>query len=559
MLDRERAFLAALSVALTASALGCGGKTSLDQVCTSNRDCPVNSNCVTGRCAPKKLRPSTGCRKDDECGSGKWCDIATGQCKAIFSMSGEPDAESPMSRDAGENTDPPDTGVHPADAADASSIPLDAMTPLDATTPPPDSGMMCTQDPQCAPPGRICEGGRCVNGCTIDATRCGAGTVCNTTTGRCDMVSPGCRMDSECGSPARVCEATQCVPGCGQPGGIQCSGATPRCNTATGRCVAPPPCTQDTECSAPTPICVSMRCVARCDGPSGVPCSGGTVCNPANGRCLPGQLNMGDACTIDTQCASRFCLGLTVAMMPRRICSDPCGRTSDCSLRFNCASVGGMGFCLHESVFSPPRSFSVPPGGACSMASNSCQSGWCNTADSRCMSTCSRPADCSPADGSNCFTYAHAVTGGTAYDNLCYQPATGGGIGASCRADGDCRSGVCSGATMTCARHCCSASDCGANETCAVYGISPTTGVKICVPRSPTAGGLGFGATCTMPSDCRSEVCAPIRPADMMSPRQCSSTCCRNTDCTSVLGAGAVCRPFNGPIANTLVGVCIPG
>jgi hypothetical protein len=271
---------------------------------------------------------------------------------------------------------------------------------------------------------------------------------------------------------------------------------------------------------------------------------------------LPTNLPLGASCTFNPQCVSGTCLAVTLGTTSVQVCTNPCGRSADCPLHFTCANVSGMGFCFGESAYPAPQpSFVTAAGGACSSTSNTCQSGWCNTAADQCLEDCSRPADCG---GPDCTTYAQMTAAGTTYEHLCFPP-TGGGAptGTPCLADTDCMSGICDRYQGACGVQCCTDLDCAPAESCVVYDLDPTTPVKLCAPRSTGAGSGALGASCTQPSDCESEVCAPTDPANASSPRKCSTTCCTHADCAA-LPLGGSCEAFAGPISNTLLGACVP-
>lgn len=586
-MSRRLGFAALFALALTSA--GCSSSSSPGGPCQSNRDCVRGESCVAGTCEPSSTQKPQ-CTSDLECPLDQYCDLAEKACKAVVLV--------PMDGSTG--------------GADAGSDPGDAADPLvDAGPPGPDSGVpvscvtdtecggapavicqanlcvpgcaapngltctggqvcnaanghcedptpQCAGDQECGAPAQICENSTCVAGCSANPALCTMGQVCNTNTGRCVTTPTSCATDPECGPPALVCESTQCVPGCASAGGVQCSGATSMCNPSTGRCEAPPgpaPCTLDADCGVATEICVNQLCATRCDAAGGA-CPGSDVCNATSGRCLPGALVMGADCTLDAQCSTGLCLGLTIGTTTYDRCSEPCAASSNCPLDFACTLVSGMGFCLGETLFGPPpATFDTPSGGACSTTTNTCQSGWCNTGTNQCIETCSRTGDCA-SYGNVCWAYEQTGTT-TTWDNICYDPGTGAAVGAACTTNDDCRSGICNRYRSTCATQCCGEADCGAGESCSTYDMDATTPQKICVPRSATAGTGGYGAPCTVATDCESETCVPVDPTLMNSPMVCSTVCCRDQDC-SVLPQGGTCVPFGGPITGTLIGACVP-
>lgn len=565
--------LRALLGLLLAWSFSCGGGAA--GTCESARDCERGQICVSGAC--QTLDPIVLCTGDDACEADQFCD-ADGVCKArtgggLDATVSAPDASPEPDATAGEDAQA-DAGFDEdaAPGADAvigadAVVGADALAGADAVAAPdalPGDAGGCTQDNQCGtPPADICDNGRCARGCGVaGGITCGGGNVCDTTTGHCVPVVTTCSADSQCmpAPPARVCESSQCVPGCGQAGGLVCSGSTPQCNTTTGRCEAIPPCTLDSQCMSADQICLNGTCTLRCDRAGAASCGANNVCNTTTGRCIPGNLALGADCTLDAQCQSLLCLGVTIGGMNREICSQPCGASSHCPLDFNCLYLSGMNFCLGEALFNPPATFNVAAPGACMTGNIQCQSGWCNTQLNQCIETCSREQDCA-AFGGSCFTYTQAGTTGNSYDHLCLQQA-GSPVGNACTTNANCASGVCSRYTNTCAAHCCSDADCPTAQSCGLYDLDVATGeiVKICGPRTPGAGNQPLGATCTDANQCESEICVTRSLSDPMGPSQCSTFCCRHSDCSAF--PNGRCEVFGGPTVgpvSTIVGACVNG
>jgi hypothetical protein len=575
---RRGALTAAFLVIGALALAGCSGSGA--GACQSNRDCVTGETCISGTC---QVLQRQGCQNDEQCALGEYCDLNTHACLPITSV--EPDAGVTPS-DAGTSTTARDGGVGRDSGTGLCSVDSDCGTPPvdicvallcvtgceqpdglpctgglvcdSATGHCIDPNVNCQQDVDCNPPTQICVNNACVFGCGLDTTLCQGGQICDTTTGRCVTVQTSCTQDSECSPPMTVCESSQCVPGCGQPGGIQCSGATPFCEATTGRCTAnnPNACQLDTDCTNPNEICVNNACTLRCDAPGSAGCVAPQVCNTTSGRCVQGNLPLGGTCAADLECASGFCLGLTINMTSVSVCTTPCGATSQCPLDFTCGEVSGMSFCLSETITTPPATWDTRSGGACSTTTNTCQSGWCNTGQNQCIETCSRNADCA-SFGGNCWVYEQSGTGGASFDSLCFDPGSGSATGAACSQNAGCRSGICSRYSSTCAQHCCSDADCPASQNCDFYDLDASHIAKICINKDPTSGSAALGASCTSWNQCDSEVCIPTDPAVMNSPQKCSTLCCRESDCNIIPGGGK-CRPAEGPITGTIVGVCIP-
>jgi hypothetical protein len=109
---------------------------------------------------------------------------------------------------------------------------------------------------------------------------------------------------------------------------------------------------------------------------------------------------------------------------------------------------------------------------------------------------------------------------------------------------------------MVCAKHCCSEADCDAGETCDGYGPGGTSVVKICRPKRQNPGMLAYADSCTSHGECESEACASLTPAGGF-PKQCSTTCCEDSDCAVVPGTTR-CYPFDFTIPGSSIGYCIP-
>lgn len=326
-------------------------------------------------------------------------------------------------------------------------------------------------------------------------------------------------------------------------------GFVPEAGADTGIDAGPMTCSIDAECRDATKICESNTCVPRCDAPGGA-CAGTDVCSPATGRCLPGDLELGTMCSLNGQCQTGLCLGIT-GQRPLSFCSEACGSTSDCPLGMGCRALSQMSFCVPGYIQDPPVPFSEPSGGMCTEA-NPCQSQVCNTTDSVCVERCSRDSDCG-GFGDNCWLWVQA---GPVYGQLCIdQP--GSAAGAACTADANCASGLCSRYTNTCSALCCTDFDCPVGETCGVYDHDAANLTKICRPVTAGNGGRNLGESCTTNLDCVTDVCVPEDDANPNGPKVCSTTCCIDEDCDA-LPSGGRCWPMRGPLMGTLVGTCLP-
>jgi hypothetical protein len=445
-----------------------------------------------------------------------------------------------------------------------------------------DSGLTksgtCRSNRDC-PSTMACISGQCQANaasthCRTDEA-CGTASFCDVTDGLCKPVLASSMDDRtpDAGAPTTGSTDSGSVTTDSPDTG---AGAAPDATPSAIDATAPPPtdagepapmdasappmdaATPPIDASAP-PVDASTPPMDASAGPMDAAASQPDAAAPPDSGPAPPSLELGASCASDDQCISGICLAFTIGTASLQVCTTGCARGGDCPLHSSCTDVSGMSFCLGEAVFgSPPPSFATPAGGACTSTMNTCQSGWCNTAQSSCLETCSRPSDCG---GSNCYTYAQTdmstTPATTTYDHLCYSPGTGTADGTPCLADSDCVSGICDRYALKCARQCCSDTDCAPDESCGVYDLDPTTPVKICIARASASGTAPLGVSCAQASDCESEVCVPIDPASASSPKRCSTTCCTDLDCQA-LPSGGACRPFTGPMMGTLIGACVP-
>jgi hypothetical protein len=130
-----------------------------------------------------------------------------------------------------------------------------------------------------------------------------------------------------------------------------------------------------------------------------------------------------------------------------------------------------------------------------------------------CTSPCCTSAEC-PAS----FVCFNGGTGGgyCVPKTLAQRtPPTSGGLlgGATCVANTDCRSGLCTGTPKTCLDTCCALTDCSGSSTCRLKSVSapgPTHDVWVCAPPEPTATKNGGDACSDQGQSCRSDVCIPV-------------------------------------------------
>lgn len=128
----------------------------------------------------------------------------------------------------------------------------------------------------------------------------------------------------------------------------------------------------------------------------------------------------------------------------------------------------------------------------------------------------------------------------------CVDPTANYDLGAPCKVDKECKSGLCAGADAltsalvgaagatdgVCTKTCCTSAQCDPGFVC----YAPGPGGRYCVKGSalgrPTLGSLGPGADCgTDPKRCRSGECVQSI---------CVDTCCSDSDCPTALSCRLV-------------------
>lgn len=295
----------------------------------------------------------------------------------------------------------------------------------------------CTTDADCGAGGTCFAvsgiGSQCVRaagcagasaGCTTDSA-CASGQRCDVASGTCVSSSGAglgapCTVASDCASNVcfgDVCSATcdwlnpaSCGPGfyCNGQATGTCTGAG-LCEpgTAGGGAIGSP-CSANTDCSGL--FCAEGVCTSPCvpggattSCPVGYACQVGTTASC--GSCqMTGQL--GDACSMGTDCATRICVN--------GACSQTCdvASGSDCPAMFMCMANGDSGACVATSGGL---------GAPCNSAAD-CLSAECAQAGSSsfCTRTCDATAPCPRA-------YS-CITTGDGSARIC-QPRSSGGCG----------------------------------------------------------------------------------------------------------------------------------
>lgn len=271
-------------------------------------------------------------------------------------------------------------------------------------------------DPTC-PEGTVESEGRCVeaiDGAVAEclATCSGATPICDSQTGRC----VGCVSDANCSGDTPACSAaTRTCVACTRD--AHCEGDSPKCDVAAEVCVG---CLDTTDCSLPTaPSCNAATatcgvCTSHAD------CARfGATPDCDSGTCV--------ACTAETEalrCGANSCNALTntCTTTPRRsltYCS-ACTSNSECPENAKCARQpsleGGLAFtCLYNAN-------SMPCGAATRPYANTAS----NTTDveGRSVNVCYSSLNACGAvtayfQGRSCSVSSPCPDGGTCDDGTC--------------------------------------------------------------------------------------------------------------------------------------------
>jgi hypothetical protein len=497
--------LAALWSIFTLAA--CNSSPTSGGSCVTNLNCPSGEQCVGGTCVASQV---PGCKNDNACAIGEYCDLADGACKPIEVVGCSTDVECPPDQKCNTLTGVCIKGRRSCtDESQCTSINkhydtsagqcVDCLNQSQCTSPEvclqgdcidPEQNA-CTGDGQCSPPSTICDSGQCVPGCT--PASCPLGNYCNAVTGHCQEGQVTCSGDGECSPPVAICESGQCIPGCAQVGGVQCTGGYV-CNSTNGRCEPAAGCVNDNECGAPAGICEANQCVPGCGQPGGMGCGSGTVCDTGTGRCVTVQ----GPCSIDPDCGPPAGVCELGQCVPG--CSLPggiqCTGGNICNTTTGRCDPGGP-VCTSDANCAPPTTI-------CNLNTGACDPGCATTG-------CLAPEVCNTATG-HCYDPGNMMGG---------QP-----LNASCAANGECQSNVCfdfgGGIGQRCIASCGSSTDCPASFTCYDY-----FGARMCVS-SQLFQGASFatpsGGACSEGGDCHSNFC-PNAPAT------CVETCAEDDDC----------------------------
>jgi len=411
----------------------------------------------------------------------------------------------------------------------------------------------CTIVSDCVPAAR-CDAGTCVARCLTD-TSCNDSNACTvdscSPTGACVNTAVAAGSMGTCaagvcsGAPTNRC--VQCVTN------LQCSGATPLCNTATNVCVgclAVADCNDGNECT--TDSCSSSVC-ARTPLAVGTACTGG-VCNAAQ-ACV-GCIDDGAGTATDTGCRAVVPQCITgIGGSTCQACSDSttggidlgCGAAAPA-----CVSRAGV----NECAPCEDSALGLAVDNGCSGAAPLCA---VSASGNMCVG-CLMSPDCSdgnPCTIEGCMLGMCAITGVEAgMTGMCAAGTIcSGPVGAMPNACVQCVTNAqCSGATAFCtdSNVCgpCTADFGGMGAACS--GATPFCAL--------TGATMGICGRCTSNTDCVGRAGGAV--CDLVS-GSCGTACNVDSDCagTEWCPDSRVCAPkvANGmsvPMAGPANGVC---
>jgi hypothetical protein len=357
----------------------------------------------------------------------------------------------------------------------------------------------------CTVTGRICAYNNC-DTCSADGTCASCLEPYSLSNGQCVSLQPNgalCSAASQCSSnicTGHVCCAYRNCQACAAAGGT-CSA----CDVAnyyldSGRCfvlkVNGATCTGPNQCASGT--CTDTVCCAYANCQT---CAGGTcsACDPMNyylsgGQCLALKVN-GASCSGFNECSSGTCTSTV------------------CCAFDNCRSCAGgtCSACFSGNYLSGNKCFALKATGASCSNSNECTSSICT------RTVCCAYANCLECVGGACSACNTSTTYLKGSQCVALNPN-----GASCLADNECSSGICTD------RVCCAYSNCQAcvGGTCSSCdtAVSYLTHGQ-CVDLKVN------GASCAAPNQCNSHICT-------------GNVCCAYSNCRACVGGRcSACDP----------------
>jgi hypothetical protein len=216
-------------------------------------------------------------------------------------------------------------------------------------------GAPCTQGSDCA--SSTCLAGSCSSTCDwLTPTSCGTGFYCNgqatgtcTGTGLCEPGNAGsgapgsaCHANTDCAGlfcAEGVC-TRPCVPGGAAtscPVGYACQvGSTASCGSCQITGQLGDECSIGTDCASR--ICVGGACSETCDPTSATSCPAMFTCMPqgSSGACVSSTGGLGATCHSSADCLSHQC----AASGSSTFCTRACGSSAPCPRGYACVTTG---------------------------------------------------------------------------------------------------------------------------------------------------------------------------------------------------------------------------
>lgn len=257
------------------------------------------------------------------------------------------------------------------------------------------------------------------------------------------------------------------------------------------------------------------------------------------------------ACDNASDCASGICAqsvgvgrSLYSAAGNAGFCSQPCCTSRDCIPGTVCFAGGqGGNYCVSPAWLGRSRP-GVGTGGAACTTNEECRSGLC--AHGVCADTCCTavdPGQCARGAACGFGDFPGAVTLDRHFGARCGpRPDAGAPGGDPCRADADCRSGVC--IDGSCSEPCHSGADCADGTSC----LLDQQGTDVFAGCLQSSGSEAAGSQCTESATCSGGWCDPHG--------RCTALCFGDDDC--IAGWRCAPRPYLLPTGSYVVLGCGP-
>ena len=407
--------------------------------CLDSSDCPLSHECVEGSCEPSSAPVPSGCTSAADCPSPEYCDLSQGICVECLLDEHCPLGDTCLPSGLCSSTEEPEDDPSTSDPVDPSDL-SDPSEPEESLGADPSDSEVIED---CVPSADDETGVLCTDGLDNDCD------------GEPDRFDASCPL-ADCGEPSNYLTTDVCNSAMPEKHGARVCETYPHSNQAPGNqelCMDV--CRTTSDCGAGQACYISRRSVNV------------HYCAPTLGANL---LEVGEACSVDSQCASATCF--------EGACREVCVRDADCFGDTVCRATiltpqhlgqeAASGLCL-------PRDPSLlAPGEPCSSASQ-CQNGACGQPYSNggyyCSKICGSDYDCGA--GQRCAGAIYSADPVLAHGlrTCSYQPqAAISQAGDYCSQAADCTTQICDGTYYRpdgqfllapyCNRYCDTNSDC---------------------------------------------------------------------------------------------------